>query len=297
MNIIPFGDSACERTRRYLDSYINNELLAETNREVSRHLEICPACSAEFEARSRLKARLKSAVESQNVPAELAATIREQIRQHESKPMIVAGWPKWAAVAAAVLLVSVGTWVTRGRWSTGNIYSDGPVQDAFIQKISQTVSMVLGVGLRDHVHCAVLSGIPKHPPSLEEVTKDMGPTYKGLVPLVKANIPADYRIVMGHQCDYGGRTFVHLTMKNGANLMSLVITRKEHGESMGTLAPTLRTSGVAVYQAAAQSYQIAGFETEQYLAFVVSDLNANNNLQVASKLAPSVHSFLGKLQG
>ncbi len=296
MNIIPFGDSACERTRRYLDSYINNELLAETHKEVLRHLETCSTCSAEFEARSRLKVRLKSAVESQSVPADLQSRIREEIHQYGSTTASSAGWPRWAAVAAAVLLVSVGTWVARGRRS-GDIYTDGPVQDAFIQKISQTVSMVLRVGLRDHVHCAVLSGIPKHPPTLEEVTKDMGPTYKGLVPLVKASIPADYRIVMGHQCDYGGRTFVHLTMKSGTNLMSLVITRKEHGESMETLAPTLRTSGVPVYQAAAQSYEIAGFETEQYLAFVISDLNANNNLQVASNLAPSVHSFLAKLQG
>ena len=296
MNIIPFGDSACERTRRYLDSYINNELLAETHKEVLRHLETCSTCSAEFEARSRLKVRLKSAVESQSVPADLQSRIREEIHQYGSTRASSAGWPTWAAVAAAVLLVSVGTWVARGRRS-GDIYTDGPVQDAFIQKISQTVSMVLRVGLRDHVHCAVLSGIPKHPPTLDEVTKDMGPTYKGLVLLVKASIPADYRIVMGHQCDYGGRTFVHLTMKSGTNLMSLVITRKEHGESMETLAPTLRTSGVPVYQAAAQSYEIAGFETEQYLAFVISDLNANNNLQVASNLAPSVHSFLAKLQG
>ncbi len=297
MNIIPFGDSACERTRRYLDSYINNELLGETHKEVLRHLETCSTCSAEFEARSRLKVRLKSAVESQSVPAELQSRIREEIQQYGSTRVSSAVWPRWAAVAAAVLLVSVGTWVDRGRWSTGNIYSDGPVQDAFIQKISQTVSMVLRVGLRDHVHCAVLSGIPKHPRTLEEVTKDMGPTYRGLVPLVKASIPADYRIVMGHQCDYGGRIFVHLTMKSGTNLMSLVITRKERGESMETLAPTLRSSGVPVYQAAAQSYEIAGFETEQYLAFVVSDLNANNNLQVASNLVPSVHSFLAKLQG
>jgi anti-sigma factor (TIGR02949 family) len=295
MNIIPFGDSDCEKVSRYMDSYVNNELLVETNHEVLRHLETCSTCSEEFEARARLKARLKFAVESQRVPAELPARIRERIRQDESKP-VFAGWTTWAAVAAAVLLVSVGTWGTRGRWSTGDIYSDGPVQDTFIQRISQSVSAVLRVGLRDHVHCAVLSGVPKKAPSLEQVTEDMGPTYRGLVPLVKASIPPDYRIVIGHQCDYGGRRFVHLTMSDGKNLMSLVIARKENGESMETLAPTLRASGVALYQAAAQSYEIAGFETEQYLAFVISDLNATNNLQVASNLAPSVHSFLAKLQ-
>jgi len=297
MKVISFGDSSCEKTRRYLDSYINNELLVETNHEVLRHLESCPACAAEFEQSSRLKARLKSAVAGQSVPPDLSERIREGIRHHQSRPFAAAGWTRWGAVAAAVLLVTLGTWMTRSRWSGGDIYSDGPAQDAFIQRISHTVSVVLGVGLRDHVHCAVLSGIPKKAPTLDQVAQDMGPKYNGLVPLVKASIPADYRIVMGHQCDYGGRRYVHLTMSNGSNLMSLVIARKDHGESLETLAPTLKTSGVSLYQAAAQQYEIAGFETEDYLAFVVSDLNAKANLQVAATLAPSVHAFLSQTQG
>ena len=297
MNIISFGDRACERVRGYLQSYINNELLVETNHEVLRHLESCPACAAELEQHLRLKTRLQSAVASQGVPAALRFKIREQIRQHNSQGVFGGNWGRWGAIAAAVFLVGFGTWLTRGRWSQGDIYADGPAQDAFIQRISLTVSTVLRVGLRDHVHCAVLSGIPKTRPSLEQVTQDMGPTYKGLVPLVKASIPPDYRIVMGHQCDYGGRTYVHLAMSNGTNLMSLVIARKEHGESLETLAPALRTSGATVYQAAAQQYEIAGFETDAYLAFVVSDLSAKSNLQIAASLAPSMHAFLSKAQG
>jgi len=104
MNIISFADSACERVRRYLDSYINSELLVETNHEVLRHLETCSICSAEFASRSRLEA----AVESQSVPAELPAKSRKRLRQDESKVLFAAEWPKWAAVSAAVLLVSVG---------------------------------------------------------------------------------------------------------------------------------------------------------------------------------------------
>jgi len=297
MNIISFGDRACEKVRKYLEPYINKELPVETHREVLRHLESCPGCAAELEQHLRLKTRLQSAVASQTVPASLPAKVRERIRQHNSPSVFAGTWVRWGAIAAAVLLVSFGTWLTRGRWSRGDIHADGPAQDAFIHRISLTVSTVLRVGLRDHVHCAVLSGIPKTRPSLEQVTQDMGPTYKGLVPLVKASIPPDYRIVMGHQCDYGGRTYVHLAMSNGTNLMSLVITRKEHGESLGTLAPALRASGANVYQAAAQQYEIAGFETDAYLAFVVSDLDAKNNLQMASALAPSVHAFLSKAQG
>jgi len=236
-------------------------------------------------------------VDRQNVPAGLSEKIRRQIRQNEPQPSKITSWTRWGAVAAAVLLVTLGTWTLRGRWAGGDIYSDGPVQDAFIQRISQTISTVLRVGLRDHVHCAVLSGIPKTAPTLEQVAQDMGPKYNGLVPLVRASIPADYRIVMGHQCDYAGRVYVHLTMSNGRNLMSLVIAHKEPGESLASLAPALTTSDVRVYQAAAQRYEVAGFETGDYLAFVVSDLNTKENLQVAGNLAPSIHTFLSGVKG
>ncbi|HKE24932.1 MAG TPA: zf-HC2 domain-containing protein, partial [Bryobacteraceae bacterium] len=64
MKLMQFGDSSCARIRRYLDSYINNELLVETNHEVLRHLETCPACAADVETRTRIKARLKSAVQN-----------------------------------------------------------------------------------------------------------------------------------------------------------------------------------------------------------------------------------------
>jgi hypothetical protein len=38
MNVINFNDKACERIQRYFDSYLDNELLVETNHEVLRHL-------------------------------------------------------------------------------------------------------------------------------------------------------------------------------------------------------------------------------------------------------------------
>jgi hypothetical protein len=129
------------------------------------------------------------------------------------------------------------------------------------------------------------------------VTSEIGPKYSGLVPLVNARIPAGYRVVMGHQCDYAGRLYVHLAMSNGKNLMSLVIARKEKGESLAALAPALTESGVRIYQAAAKQYEVAGFETPDYLAFLVSDLVSKDNLHVAGNLAASVYAFLQKVQG
>ena len=42
---------------------------------------------------------------------------------------------------------------------------------------------------------------------------------------------------------------------------------------------------------------VAGFETPDYLAFVVSDQGMKDNLQIASRLAPAVRDFLGKVEG
>ena len=47
MNRIQFGEGGCEKMRKYLDAYISNELMVETNHEGLRHIEGCPACAAE----------------------------------------------------------------------------------------------------------------------------------------------------------------------------------------------------------------------------------------------------------
>ena len=52
MNRIQFGEGGCEKTRKYLDAYVSNELMVETNHEVLRHIEGCPSCAAEVDTRA-----------------------------------------------------------------------------------------------------------------------------------------------------------------------------------------------------------------------------------------------------
>jgi hypothetical protein len=75
-------------------------------------------------------------------------------------------------------------------------------------------------------------------------------------------------------------------------MISLVISKKYPGEAMSGMRPTLQQSGVSVYQYPAERYEVAGFETDRFLAFVVSDLGGETNLQVATEMAPAVHAFL-----
>jgi hypothetical protein len=295
MRLVQFGDNPCARIRRYVDSYINHELLVETNHEVLRHLEMCPACAAEVESRTRIKARLKSAVKNQSIPEDLGARVRAALRHNIRSSF---AWTRWASAAAAVLVVAVGLWVEVPRWTRPALpdLADRRGQDVFIQKVSASLSAVLKVGLGDHIHCSIFRKYPKDPPSVGEMAQKLGPAYQDLVPMVKARVPEEYRIILAHQCGYQGRRFVHLTLTNGSSLLSLVITRKQTGESMQALSVSDHVSGVAVYRATAQNYDVAGFETDQFLAYVVSDLGAQQNLQIAYALAPSVHQFLAAVR-
>jgi hypothetical protein len=294
MKIVDFGQGNCERVRRYLDSYISNELLVESNLGVLRHIEQCRACSQELETRLRVRASLQAAVRREGMPASLEQKIRNEIR--ERSPVRV--WPfdlslRWMSAVAALLLISTAIWVVlRSRRELSP-----QEQNAYVGRISSHLSTILQVGLRDHVHCAVFRKYPKDPPAFAEMAGDLGGQYAGLVPLVKARVPDEYRVILAHRCTVQGRNYVHLVLRGPSSLLSLIITKKNPGESFpaSQLEPVLQATGVPVYRAGASQFQLAAFESRAYLAFVISDLHEKSNLQMAAALAPSVDQFLDQL--
>jgi anti-sigma factor (TIGR02949 family) len=298
MNRIQFGQGGCEKTLRYLDAYLSNELTVETNHDVVCHLEACRACSAELDARSRLRSRLKAAVKTQGVPPELQVRIREQIRSGGSKNWLQLEWLKagrlrWAGALAATLVVAAGLWVNQ-RQERMPALSDRRGQNTYIARVSANLAAVLKVGLGDHIHCSIFRKYPKEPPTIEKMESGLGPTYSGLLPVVRAAVPQGYRMMMAHQCSYAGRHFVHLTFEKDGTFLSLVVARKEPGESLGVLSPATESSGIPIYQSAADRYEVAGFEAGNYFAYIVSELKGKANLQVAVNVAAGVHNFLIK---
>jgi hypothetical protein len=285
--------NACDQTRKYLDSYISSELLVETNHELLRHLESCAACSAELEAGVRLRNRLKTAVQNQNVPPELPALIRERIRDRESRDGFGAGWTRWATAAAACVVIGAGLWMNSARERIPEL-ADRPAQRAYIERVSLRLAAVLKVGLADHIHCAIFRKYPKEPPAEAQMVSDLGPSYRGLLPVVRAAVPEGYRIVMGHQCGYAGRQYIHFTLEKDGELLSLVIAKKHDGETLEALPVSGETSLIPIHQAAAGRYQVAGFDAGNYFAYIVSDLKGRTNLQIASAMAPAVREFLMK---
>jgi hypothetical protein len=148
--------------------------------------------------------------------------------------------------------------------------------------------------LGDHIHCSIFRRYPKDPPPVEKLEGGLGPTYSGLLPAVRAAVPQGYRLIMAHRCGYAGRKFVHLTFEKNGGLLSVVIARKQTGESLGGLAPVTTSSRIPIYPSAAGRYEVAGFKSGSYFTYVVSELKNKANLQIAARMAAGVQEFLAK---
>jgi mycothiol system anti-sigma-R factor len=297
MNTISFNEAVCKGIRTQLDHYLSNELSVETDHEVMKHLEACAACSTELEGRMRVKNLLRRAVQSETAPPALQQRIEGRIRASESSFSLLPFSPRWALAAAAAVVVALGG-VMAVRWRTNRLYDDARAQAAYIRAVGAGLPRIETVGLADHLHCAVFRRFPKEYPAEAVAVQQLGPQFVQLVSKVKDRMPGEYRVVMAHRCSYAGRHYVHFVLKSDSNLLSLVITEKQPGESFSKMEASSGSEvSVPVYEVAAKRFEVAGFESEGYLAFIVSDLDRKNNLQIAQNLAPLVAGFLNSING
>ena len=192
------------------------------------------------------------------------------------------------------LALAVGVLVV---YQLGYLRLTATSQESYNVSVSARVATLMRVGLGDHIHCSVFRKYPKNAPPIEKLEGNLGPEYRGLIPIVKQNVPEDYRLMIGHQCRYHGRRFVHLSFKNDSHLLSLVIAKKGEGESFEAqgLLPALVQSGIPVYQSGVQRFAIDAFETHGFLVYFISDLPREQNAAMMIAMAPSVRQLLEKL--
>ena len=298
MNVVNFNERACERCRRYFDAYLDNELLVETNQDVLQHLNSCAECARILEARARTKQLLRDAVTKEQAPPELVAALRSRIRT-ERAGFFAFNTVRWMMAAAAVMLVAI-VGVGSLRWA--HIVQFGG-DEGVVPTLSARVEELLRVGLVDHVHCAIVSQQWKRFISFDEMKAStgrqaLGPEFIDLVPAVEAKLGSEYQLVQGHRCVANNRRYVHLilTGKKGA-IVSLVITEKNNESfSQSDAVAVMKASGIPIYRDRQGILEVAGFESDKYLAYVVSNLDRASNLNVASLMAPVVYNHLHKLE-
>lgn len=255
------------------------------------HLAACEGCAREVEVRNKMFNRVRLAHQSAPAPVGLETRIRAAIRAEAEPRPAWRGASLWM-MATAALLMMVGLGVA---YQLGHMRFSRASQDAYIASIANQVASLLRPGLKDHVHCAYYRKFPKTP-AQAKFLEELGPEYSDLLHVVKRYSPNGYQLVTAHKCGYEDRRYVHLALKKGGSLVSLVIAAKGAGESFATeqLRPDLQTDGRQFFQAGVQRFAVSAFETDRHLVYTVSDLTAAENMNLMVAMAPQVSAVLAR---
>lgn len=303
MNVIKFGERSCARVQGYFDSYLDNELLIETNQEVLKHLGQCATCRAVLDQRQYIKTALKRSVEAEPIPSDLLGNIQQSIR---SKPQSRWGfdldWRHQALTAAAVIVLAVGAFVVVRQQNA--LSPQSSTDHGIVQRIRATAHELFETGLLDHIHCTLDLGRWKRFLSFDEMKqatgrRALGDEFIGLVPVVQQRLGDNFKLVQGHKCTTKDREYVHFILTGEAGeIISLVITEKRENESFSgaEAAAVANASGAPVYGGGRDGLEVTAFETPRFLGYVVSNMNADTNLKFAGNLIPSVREYLVRLK-
>ncbi len=281
MNVLNFDSKQCERIRRHLDAYLSSELLVESTSDVLQHLESCEACSRELEARTRVRDALRRAAVSQIPPEELRQSIQRRLRKTRIGFLSGSRRLTWAVAVAGLVVVVLGGIATQ-QWIR-------------VLRGRRIVAGVLALGVSDHLQCAIKGhNYPDiaNPPEL--LRKKLGPQYAGVVEVVQQNLPG-FEVLEAHICSVQGspRKYVHFIARGRGTILSVILTRSEGEQLPNGIAFRSGASGsVNLYEAHLEGMNVAGFESKEYLGFVVSDLSQDTTMQIANELAPPLKAAL-----
>ena len=273
----------CEHARAGLDQFQDRELNTIDSGAIGQHLVSCKACADMAEQRETLRLRVRNAVRNVDAPPDLGYKVHDAIVRGEASRNSRKWLPALIAVAAA-LMISVGAFYF---W---------PAREAAKQnvaaRVSDQVPLLMQVGLRQHVHCGVLREYPKDLPTLLDLARAEG-SNAGLIDAVERNVPDGVHVVMAHRCSYEGREYTHVIARGEGHLMSLLITKREGGDifekDLKAVASELDTP---IYAAGTPKYSIDAFATSGDLVFLVSDLDATQNLAALKAMTPQVRAAL-----
>ena len=168
MTVVSFDVAACARIRRRLDAYLSDELALDAAAEVERHLAGCERCSAEFAAMEDSRNRLRRAVRSEAVPADLRDAVRGRLERDGRRRVA-----PWLAVAAALALTVGGGYVVSKRL-TGFYPHKLLAIELEVRSLVRQVAAAYAPAIIDHVHCALYRAGSKSEVMPEKVAMELG---------------------------------------------------------------------------------------------------------------------------
>jgi len=296
----------CREFRDIADSYLSDELLIETNHEFLAHLESCSACRRELAARRELRARVRrafvAAPELQMTSAfgsRLRVDLRKSVTSNTRTPLAFNRMKSFALAMSLIVVAAVGFYVVRQRQ---NSRAAAPSQTAQTStpdnRQTHTTANIINADLEraaigDHRFCALDFQLAENPTDLDEAGRKFDRAYINLAQAVMSEQMAasGVKLVEAHSCVYKGQRFAHIVLKRQGRIISVLVA-----ENADSKAVTKQAVDLAAHESAAcssfEGYQVSCFATRKHAIFVVSDLPAADNLNVARSLIASVSAHL-----
>jgi hypothetical protein len=211
----------CRDLREVADSFLGEELLTETNHEILRHLENCPTCRTEIDARRRLRSAVRVAFNRapELRPAgEFADRLRAQLREASAdgrEPWKVSG--QWLAIAVGLVLAAA---VTAG---------------ALLNRLPTADAALAWDAVGDHRNCALKYRLVRRPLPLEEAAQRFDSAYRLLLSVPPDDIAAPggpARVLERHSCAYRTHRFGHVILQYRGRVVSLLVAANERSTGL-----------------------------------------------------------------
>ena len=296
-----------------MDSYLGDELLVETNHEVLRHLENCPACRSELAARRGLLAQMRLAVKSapkMRLNQAFAVNLRTNLRETALRQSVweklksgeFGGTKLLAATAACLLLMTLFgvAWFNQSPPDNIAAANENQInkQNELLRPTESPAAQALQIAWRelthsavgDHKNCALHFRLEEEPITLTKAAEKYGKFNRDLDKTVAASLNEIFadrqtgntadkiQIFESHSCVFEGRRFAHVILLYRNRRISVLVTDADFpGEPDGE-----------IYSEATEGMLTARFRTARHAVFVVSGLTAAENVLVAQKLSPAI---------
>ncbi len=309
----------CLEFKEMMDSYLAGELLVETNHEVLRHLENCPACRNELAAQRELLAQMRLAVKKapeMQMNQAFAVRLRNNLRETALRPSIwkklksggLSGTKLLTATAACLLLMSLlgVVWFNQSSPSENIAVSSEnqinrsadlsrPTESPVMQAVQIAWRELTHSAVGDHKNCALDFRLPEEPIPLKEAAEKYGKYNRDLDKTVIAALSETFdekqtgktidkiSLYEAHSCVFEGKRFAHVILLYRNRRISVLVTE---ANLPGAGDEEIKSEAVA------GGMLVAHFRTAHHAVFVVSDLTATENVTVAQKLSPAVRRHI-----
>ncbi len=206
----------CRDVREMADSFLCEELLTETNHDILRHLDTCPSCRTEIDARRRLRSAVRDAF-SRAPELRSSAEFQNRLRArlHDASVrgtgLRSISW-RWFALAAGVVLAV------------------GAAGVALMKQPVDPIDALTRDAIGDHQNCALQYRLVKIPVPLEEAAQQFDSAYRLLLSAPPDDIPTpegQARVTERHSCAYGAHRFGHVIMAYRGRVVSLLMAAND----------------------------------------------------------------------